>query len=290
MTPEGWGRWGSQDERGAANLLTPDHILAALRLPTRGHVYSLAMPIQRDTMPLVANRPPPMHFMTSDGGDYAARGKVHGTMIADDFLAFNPSCCTHVDALAHVWQDGTMYNAFAGSEVRSDGALRLGIEKAGAFITRGIMLDIAAAHGTECLPERYAIGSAELAQCADRQGVALRSGDAVFVRTGWQSAYAPGTAWELREPGITLDAAYFLVERDVFAVGSDNAGIEVQPSAEGRGIPVHVELLRNRGIYLFELCQLDELSRDHIFEFLFIAAPLPIAGGVAGPVTPLAVT
>ncbi len=284
-----WGRWGTQDQRGAANLLTPERVLAALRTASSGRVYSLAIPIRGSGMPLVGGRQAPLHFMTQDGGDYAARGKATGTMVADDFLALCPSTATHVDALAHVWADGLAYNGVDGNTITSQGAQRLGIEHAGPFVTRGVMLDVPRQRGLDALPASSPIDAAELAACALAQRVEIRAGDAVLVRTGWQSAYAAGTGWELREPGITLDAAHWLVERDVCAVGADNAGVEVQPAAEGRGIPVHVELLRNRGIYLFELCALDELARDCVYEFCFIAVPLPIEGGIASPVTPLAI-
>ena len=285
-----WGRWGTDDQRGATNLLTPDRVLAALRIPASGRTYSLAIPIRSEGMPLVAGRQAPLHFMTQDGGDYAVRGKTAGTMLADDYLSMSPSAATHVDALAHVWSDGIAYNGVQGSTITSRGATYLGIEHAGPFVTRGVLLDVARWRGVDSLPASYAIDAAELAACAQGQHVDVRAGDAVLVRTGWQSVYAAGTDWELLEPGITLDAAQWLVERDVCAVGSDNAGVEVQPPVEGRGIPVHVELLRNRGIYLFELCALDELGRDGIYEFCFVALPLPIEGGIASPVTPIAIT
>ena len=68
-----WGRWGSEDERGAANFVDGDTVLRACSEPTRGRVYSLGIPI-RATAPVTPGRVPPLHLMAVDGGDYAALG------------------------------------------------------------------------------------------------------------------------------------------------------------------------------------------------------------------------
>ena len=39
-----WGRWGADDSIGALNLLTPDVMLKAVKLVTKGKAYSLAVP------------------------------------------------------------------------------------------------------------------------------------------------------------------------------------------------------------------------------------------------------
>ncbi|TAM74723.1 cyclase family protein [bacterium] len=286
--PRAWERWGEGDQLGALNLLTPERVLAALRIPKTGRVYRLGLLLDAG-VPLIAGRTAPQHFMTSDGGDYVARGRSHGTMIADDFLAMGPSVGTHIDSLAHVWHDGLMYGGVPGTEVRSSGAKRNGIENAGAVVARGVLLDIAAHQGVEILPESFEIEPALLESCSSAQGVEVGAADVVLLRTGWLRAYQPNTRWEFREPGIGLAAARWLAERDVCVVGADNAGIEVTPVSGTTAVPVHVELLRDRGIYLLEMCTLDELSHDRAYEFLFVASPLAIDGGIASPLQPLAI-
>ena len=54
-------------------------------------------------------------------------------------------------------------------------------------------------------------------------------------------------------------------------------------------MPVHVHLLVESGIHIIECLNLEELAREHISEFLFLAAPLKIAGGTGSPIRPLAV-
>ena len=47
-----WGRWGDDDQRGALNLVTPEAVLDAARACRTGKVYSLALPIQREGVPI----------------------------------------------------------------------------------------------------------------------------------------------------------------------------------------------------------------------------------------------
>ena len=121
---DNWGRWGADDERGAVNLLTPEVVLEALRRPTTGKVYQLGIELKRDA-PVGGNRIAPLHFMTQDGGDFAALNRTDwGT--ADDYMVLATQGTSHVDGLAHVWSGGKLYNDFPFTDVRSSGAQRLG--------------------------------------------------------------------------------------------------------------------------------------------------------------------
>ena len=52
---------------------------------------------------------------------------------------------------------------------------------------------------------------------------------------------------------------------------------------------MHRRLIRDFGVYLMELFDLDGLAADRVHEFLFVAAPLRITGGVGSPLNPLAI-
>lgn len=39
-----WGKWGTDDELGTLNYITPEAIVGAARLVKRGKVFSLAIP------------------------------------------------------------------------------------------------------------------------------------------------------------------------------------------------------------------------------------------------------
>ena len=79
-----------------------------------------------------------------------------------------------------------------------------------------------------------------------------------------------------------------LAPHDVTVIGADNSAVEVIPTETGE-LDVHVELIRNQGMYLLELLELDALAADEVYEFLFVAAPLRISRGVGSPLNPLAI-
>ncbi|MBU1205773.1 MAG: hypothetical protein KKH04_02400 [Proteobacteria bacterium] len=52
---------------------------------------------------------------------------------------------------------------------------------------------------------------------------------------------------------------------------------------------MHVLLQNQRGIQLMEMLNLEEIARDRVYEFLFVALPIRIIGGTASPVRPVAI-
>lgn len=148
---------------------------------------------------------------------------------------------------------------------------------------KGDMLDA----GTE-------VGRADLEAALERQGLsadAIRPGDAVFIRTGWGRLWKEDNArFNSGEPGIGLEAARWLAERQVCLVGADCWGIEVVPNPDEKQVfPVHQELLLRNGIYLHENLDLESLAADASWQFAYIFAPLPIKGATGSPGNPLAV-
>jgi kynurenine formamidase len=68
---------------------------------------------------------------------------------------------------------------------------------------------------------------------------------------------------------------------------------EVQPPPDS-GVPatpqpVHTLLLIEHGIYIMESLDLEELARDRVYEFLFVALPLKIRGATGSWIDPVAV-
>jgi kynurenine formamidase len=86
-------------------------------------------------------------------------------------------------------------------------------------------------------------------------------------------------------PGPELEAARWLSSRGVFAAGSDTVAFERVPAAE---MPVHAHLLVESGIHIIEALNLEEIARERVYEFAFIAAPLKIRGGTGSPIRPIA--
>ncbi|GAA5050802.1 kynurenine formamidase [Thermocatellispora tengchongensis] len=285
-----WGRWGTGDEAGAANLITPEKVLRALRLPERGRAVPLAQVIGDRDAP--STRHGYEHFMLRDAGDYAAGASAPGGFkAATDYVSLRVhGATTHLDALGHAWYGERLYNGFEERTVRSSGMRRLGIDKAPPMVTRGVLLDLAAAAGMPHLPAGHEIGAAELEAAFGRAGVTPEPGDAVLLRTGWIRMWrADREAYLGDRPGIGLEAAEWLARRDVALVGADTSGVEVIPWAPGTVCPVHQFLIRDCGVYLLEFLDLEELAETGATAFLFLVAPLRIRGGTGSPVAPVAV-
>ncbi|MPZ28272.1 MAG: cyclase family protein [Micromonosporaceae bacterium] len=275
-----WGRWGPADERGAINLLGPAEVRAATGLVRDGVVVPLAQPINRQT-PMPSHRIAPAHFMDRDGAD-ATRSAPFG--FADDTLMLATHTGTHLDALAHVWSEDTLYNGFPSGSITSRGARHCGIDRVPPLVGRGVLLDLAATLGQ--LPAGREITAAELERAATDAGVELQPGDLVLLRTGWWPR-AGGTATYFDgEPGPGPAAAAWLAAADIAVVGADNYAVEALPAEQ---FPVHRLLLRDHGVPILEGLDLEALAATGRTAFLLVISPLPLVGATASPVNPVAV-
>lgn len=277
-----WGRWGSEDERGAANFVDGDTVLRACSEPTRGRVYSLGIPI-RATAPVTPGRVPPLHLMAVDGGDYAALGRDDEGS-ADDYLLLATHGTTHIDALSHMWYGGQLYNGFPYTSVRSSGASRCGIEKLGGVVTRGVLLDFA--HRPTESPG--VIASADVEAYLRDQHIELGHGDALLFRTGWIEARLSGGDCS-GAPVVGPDLAKLVAEHDISLVAADNEAVE-RTAGPGEYPPLHRTLIRDLGVYLLELLNLAAPAADGVKTGLFVIAPLAISRGVGSPLNPLLIT
>jgi kynurenine formamidase len=79
-----------------------------------------------------------------------------------------------------------------------------------------VLLDIAALKGVDMLPDDYMITVADLRAAMKQANVDVRKRDAVLIRTGWGRLWMVDNARFIKgEPGIGLEAAEFLVKRNV---------------------------------------------------------------------------
>lgn len=287
--PHNWSRWGADDELGALNLLGPDVIARAAGLVREGRVYSLAMSIDRSA-PMLGGRLPVGHFMTMDGGDYAVGATLAPDFgAADDYIMIATHGTTHMDALSHTWSSGLMYNGHPSSHVTSAGAARLAIDKVRSIVGRGVLLDVARLHGDGGLEPGYRVTAADLDVCVAEAGVDVGPGDIPLLRLGWiyETRHNP-QRYRAARPGLDLSVIDWFADRDVAAMGTD-AGMEPWPAPEHAPFGIHLGLLRNLGLSLLEMLDLEELSRDRVAEFMLVGAPLRIRGGVGSPLNPLAI-
>jgi kynurenine formamidase len=294
-----WGRWGDDDERGTLNFVTPERIVAAARLVRKGRVIPLAIPFDQDgPQSGLYGRINPVHGMAFDGGDTLPL--PHGVGFADDTVFMPLQCATQWDALSHAFDRGKLYNGYEKGEVTSLGARRCGIEKvAGDFAGRGVLLDVARWKGVDALEPGYAITEEDLKACIAAQGdtSAVGTGDFVLVRTGQMGrcqrdgwgTYAGGDA-----PGLSFGTADWLHRKELAAIATDTWGMEVRPNELAESFqPLHQVLLPNMGLHIGEIFDLEKLgsdcAEDGIYEFFFVAPPLPITGAVGSPINPYAI-
>ncbi|WP_218129881.1 cyclase family protein [Pseudonocardia oroxyli] len=296
MAEDNWGRWGDDDERGTLNLLTDDVVLEAARSCRSGKVYRLSLPLARTGVPLAAYRggPQRLSLLTERDNLLGVAGVPDEDGACEDVLILPSHSVTHIDALCHAYHEGTFYNGFPASGFEPyGGATRLGVEKLSGFAGRGVLLDLAGFLGVSWLESDHVIAPGELADCARAQGVEIRAGDIVLLRTGWQDRFlaevSRGDTPGHTQPGIGLEAARYLAERDIAALGADNSGIEPIPFPAGRPLAVHIEMLIRRGTPLIENMMLRELAADGCHEFLFVLGALPVPGATGSPVNPIAI-
>lgn len=287
MSQESWSRWGAEDERGALNHIGAEEVRRAAALVLTGEVVSLTQPLSA-RMPVPKHRAGIQHFLTRDGGDYAAGARrPGGFQFAEDSLVLSLHIGTHIDALCHAWYDDQLYNGFPGAGTRSTtGAAHCGIEKMGPIVSRGILLDVVRLHGGP-LADGATIGRADLERAAEAADVQPGKGDVVLIRTGWQES--SGDKNFDAEPGLDVAAGLWLAERDVAVIGADNFAVEAIPFPTGTVFPVHQRLIRDYGIPLLEGLLLAPLAETGRSAFLFAANPLPLVGGTGSPISPIAV-
>jgi kynurenine formamidase len=301
-TETNWGRFGPDDERGMLNLLTPEVVLEATRVPKTGKVYSLALPIRRAGVPYFDYRGAPTRLPLthqSDDGQFADYGAPSHMGANEDVLIMASHNETHMDALSHVFFERKMYNGFPAEAVSAQaGATRLGIEKVGWIVGRAVMLDMVRFYGAEgWLEGAQGIGSDDLEACARRQGVEIRDRDILLVRTGWidwfltQNIRGPAdvSLSNYAQPGLSTDVTSFVDAHDITAIGVDNSAVEVLGRPDGMFLAGHVELLVKRGIHLIEHLMLKEMADDECYECLLVVAPLPVVGAAGSPVNPIAI-
>ena len=289
-----WGRWGETDQRGALNYLEPSRVVEASRLVQEGTTVTLSLPM--NTKAGADNPEPAVHYMTTtpDGAD-SAPGELR---FAKDFVGadYHNDGHTHIDAFCHVIYEGSLYNGAPATAVTSDGATADSIEVlANGLVARGVLLDVPRLRGAPWLEPGQHVFRDDLEAAEAEQGVTVAEGDVLLVRTGHTRRLAELGPWDTAaaKSGLHPTAIPFLSERGVSALGGDGNSDTAPTSTEGVDFPIHVLALNAMGLHLLDYLQLEDLldacERTGRWEFLFVAAPLRIAGGTGSPLNPLAV-
>lgn len=197
---------------------------------------------------------------------------------------------THIDTLAHFGLHGRIWNGFEASQALGDrGWAKGGAEKLPPIISRGVLIDVARSKNREQLEDGYRVSPADLTEALKQQGTSIREGDVVLLRSGRMKDFRDAKAYSRNPPGISIEAARYLVEHGAMIVGVDLQNPEVLPSGvEDNYMPVHTYLLGQSGVPILENVYLEELAKDRIYEFAFIGGSLKFTGASGAPLRPIA--
>jgi len=271
--------------------LGPQHVRAAAALVRDGRVWDLGLELDPASLPPLDERYG-RSFRREDlvtPGEYSAAFGTGDDGFHLDAVSGSVHQGTHIDGLAHIVHGGRIFGGVAESVARGPaGWTYHGAETIAPIVGRGVLIDVVAARGMQ-LEGSEAIGWNELASVAAHQRVRVGEGDIVLVRTGKTAQLGRDRERFLeRWPGITTDAAIWLADQGMVALGTDT-GSEPQPVIDPTRT-VHVELLMRRGIHLLEWLDLEALAGSGRREFLFVAAPLKMRGATGSWLRPIAIT
>jgi kynurenine formamidase len=292
-----WGRWGDDDQLGTYNLLTPERIVAATRLVTKGRSVSMSRDFPTDKG--VHNWNPAEQYW------HWAPKKMGGGYSMDYFaLNCHGVTCTHLDAICHTWDDNGMYNGRdPEQEMTTTGSRWGGIEhwKEG-FIARGVMLDVPRHRGTPYVTLEEPVHGWELDDILSERGIELEAGDVVCVYSGrdaWQKdnpdkpyyrVFTEEGYWQA--PGLNASCLPFLRDHDVSMIIWDMLDAEPDPSIYGLPYTIH-GAISAYGLALLDNAQLEPLAQACIEEgrdeFMVVAVPLLMRGATGSPINPIAV-
>lgn len=252
--------------------------------------YDLARQL-RVGMPQSPNHPQFWHVLPRRHGD---KVREDGGSAANDMITTGTHVGTHIDALAHVSQDGKLHGGQdAGDACLGGKYVEHGVHTIDPMFRRGILVDVAAHKGTSTLDGGYEITLKDFLSTLSAQGTEVRRGDVVLIRSGWGAKFDEGEAYvggPSGVPGIGSEVGEWLADQGIHAAGADSIAFECLRPGAGHGLlPVHRIFLVENGIYIIEAMNLEEISKHRVFEFTLVLVPLNIYGATGSPVRPLAV-
>jgi len=267
--------------------MSVNHLLSALG---GKRIFDLAQPIEAK-MPVSPNHPGFKMALQRRHGDMV---RADGGSAANEMMMLGGHTGTHIDALCHVSHCGKLHGGVDAYEAQKGGRFQShGVEHIPITVARGVLFDIPALRGVDCLGAGEAITAGDLDAAARLQGIECREGDVALVRSGWTKhwgdperflGHADGV------PGPDESAAAWLIERKIRMTGAETIAYEWIPAGRGHALlPVHRMLLVESGVHIIEGMNLAPLAGSGVFEFLFVVAPIKVVGATGMPVRPFAI-
>ncbi len=301
FSTEGWwpSRFGPEDEAGALNEITPAKIIEAVSLVRRGVVHDLAHVLHAD-VPAFPGRTFRQYLTTNyhqinrrqEASGPGGLGRNSVNWIVEQITA-TQQMGTHMDGLNHLQVGDRTYNGFALADIVEDhGTNRLGIDTLPQIVTRGLLVDVAAARGVERLAPGDVITVAETEAALSASGLTVRPGDAVFFHTGWGTLWgADNERYSGGEPGPGTALGDWLASRRIALTGCDTWSYGAYPPEDPQAPFVVPQTLNVRhGVVVVENLRLEEIARDRVYEFLLVISHAKLRGATGAWVAPLAIT
>ena len=304
-SPSNWGKWGPDDEVGSLNYLGPEQVLAAAALIRSGKVFTLQRLIgDPKGDPVWPGRTPAERTQILDESDWDEGGKgpayPGGLHYADDKINAFLQGSTQYDALGHVWFDGKIWNGY-DARTTIGGLDKASVEPLAqrGIVGRAVLLDMARFRGKTTLEAAETFTHEDLLACAAKQGVEIKKRDIIIIRTNFiQLFFDLGEKFyeNFCEPGLVYspELVQWFNEMEIPNLVTDTIANEVtmDPNS-GVALVLHNALMRNLGITLTEIADLEKLAddcaEDGQYAFFYAAAPLKVAKGSGSPVNPLVV-
>ncbi len=256
-------------------------------LVKQGKVYDLSHPIIPETP--YASTTSPFSIRANHRHTDSPTDSAFGE--ATEILTMSSHIATHLEALCHVSEKTNggpiVYGNHRVANIEDESGFKeLGVERCPPILIRGLLLDIPNSKGRDVLPDSYGVTESDLIACSQMAGVDIRPGDGILIRTGFSRYRETDQArFGTVGAGPTPMACRWLAEKGIALTGSDTMSFECVPSPHLG----HIELIRRRGIPIIKQVNLDDISTDHVYEFLLIVLPLNLVGATASPVTPIAI-
>ena len=280
-------KWGAGDERGSGNHMKPATVLRATQLIKTGEVIEIAH-VLNDKMPFFGTRRFDVHVKRTFMNDFSNRRGSNEELVVSEIGQVG----TQFNGFAHQSHEDSHYNCFKTGAISTRGSFtKLGIEKVGTLMTRGVLIDVAGLKGVDTLPDTYEITVKDLQDALAKQRMTLQPGDAVLINTGWGRLYGKENARYVKScPGIGVAAAEWLAKQDPMLIGADNWPVEVAPNPDAKlSLPVHQLALVVNGLHLLENLKLDDLAAKQVYEFAFVMQPIKAQGFTGSTVAPVAI-
>jgi kynurenine formamidase len=302
--PSNWGRWGDDDEVGSLNFLTSDEVLRGVRSIRTGEVHTLQRLIgDPKGDPVWPSRLPAEREMVIDESAWDSDDAPQfpgGLHYADDKLVAFLQGSTQYDALGHVWYGGQIWNGY-DARTTVGGLDKASVEPIAqrGVAGRGVLIDMARYFGVEAIEARRTFDHNDLLAAAEQQGVTIEKHDILLIRTNHlQLFFEQGDEFyeDFCEPGLQYspELVQWFHDMEIPNLVTDTIANEVTTDPDtGVALTLHNALMRNLGIALTEICDLESLAaacaEDGRWDFLYAAAPLKIHRATGSPVNPLAI-